>query len=174
MINTWFCLEESSNETNREQFSIFRNTHYHAFCLHECFHAVLYSWVLACFLRTACIVWLLWSVYPCCGEVQPHEAVPSWTLPLSSLPWLNSVLLTGRWQFSTSLNCDSHISDCTDDVSASTALLMVSALLSLPHQQKHMGTFMFHKAPRTREKENRWNIDCSQTVVEWKQNYTVH
>lgn len=74
-----------------------------------------------------------------------------------AFPWLNSILLTGRWQFSAWLNCDSHVSDCTDDVCVCTGhhytsavVLMASGLLSLPHQQKHMGTFMFHKAPRLR------------------------
>lgn len=60
MINTWskkwwFCLEESSlslGSLRNKQRAVLP-----AFCSHECFHAVVHSWVLACFLRTECIVW---------------------------------------------------------------------------------------------------------------------
>lgn len=63
----------------------------------------------------------------CCGEVQLHKTVCSAACAQTHInghslflvfPWLNSSLLTGRWQFSAWLHSGSHVSDCADDVCA--------------------------------------------------------
>lgn len=153
MINTWskkwwFCLEESSlslGSLRNKQTAVLP-----AFCLHECFHAVVHSWVLACFLRTACIVWGLASWSPTLMDTPSFQSSLVKQRPINrplAIFHLTKLWFTCQWLHWWCL--------CTGHHSASTALLMVSALLSLPHQQKHMGTFMFHKAQRTREEENR-------------------
>ncbi len=95
--------------------------------------------------KTARVAWLLWSVYPCCSEVQLHKAVCSWTLPLPSLPLvkqhpINRPLAIFRlaklWFTCQRLHWWCL---CTGPQYTSTAVLMVSGLLSLPHQQKQMG-----------------------------------
>lgn len=72
------------------------------------------------------------------AHTHTHTNGPSLCLVV---PWLNSTLLTGRWQFSAWLDCDSHVSDCTEDVCArhipipATAALMLSGVMSIPHQE---------------------------------------
>lgn len=136
-------LSLGSVTTNQGQMSVTQNSflsldiqfeYYHALCLYGCV-----CW--ACLHKTACIAWLLWSVYPCCGEVQLHKAVRSWTLPLPSLPLvkqhpinrplaifrLAKLWFTCQWLHWWCL--------CTGPQYTSTAVLMVSGLLSLPHHQ---------------------------------------
>lgn len=138
-------LSLGSVTTNQGQMSVTQNSflsldiqfeYYHALCLYGCV-----CWALACLHKTACIAWLLWSVYPCCGEVQLHKAVRSWTLPLPSLPLvkqhpinrplaifrLAKLWFTCQWLHWWCL--------CTGPQYTSTAVLMVSGLLSLPHHQ---------------------------------------
>lgn len=99
----------------------------------------------------------------------------------SNLPRLNSVLLTGRWQFSTSLNRDSHVSDCTDDVCAQDitlpALLHWQVLRSHHcHTSRSKREHLWFTKPQGRgERKNWWSINYSQmtscrgpTVTFWR------
>lgn len=103
---------------------------------------------------------MLGSACPRCGEVQLHKAhthANGRCLPPVFL-WLNSILLTGRWQFSARLDCDSRVSDCADDVCArGTSLIRhrcTDGLLSVPRRQRHAPSFMFSRESHRQEKGN--------------------
>lgn len=125
--------------------------YYHALCLQKCLQCTAWLHVLCdCCdqsIHAACRSSASWS-----GTLMDTPLVPVF-------PWLNSNLLTGRRQFSAWLNCDSHVSDCTDDVCARDITipallhLMVSGLLSLPHQQKHEDLYVPQSTQRIQEKK---------------------